>query len=121
VYVGVFGFLLTSGVGIFFWQPMDMALLGVMVMVMITSIAAHGLMMLALSLAPASTVQPFNYIALPWGILMSIIFFQHFIDPIAMIGAAVIVGAGLVVMARERHLAKAGRATPPQPAEESPR
>jgi drug/metabolite transporter (DMT)-like permease len=121
VYVGVFGFLLTSGVGVFFWQPMDMASLGIIVLVMGTSITAHGLMMVALSLAPASTVQPFNYIALPWGILMSVLFFQHFIDPIALIGAAIIVGAGLVVMARERYLAKSGRATPPQPAEESPR
>lgn len=119
-YVGVFGFLLTSGVGIFFWQPMDPAMLGVMIMVMITSVVAHGLIMVALSRAPASTVQPFNYLGLPWGILMSVIFFQHLIDPIALVGAAIIVGAGLVVMERERRLAKAGRVSPPQPAGMSP-
>lgn len=118
VYVGVVGLVLTTGVGIFFWQPMDLPSLGIMVMIMITSTSAHGLMMVALSRAPASVIQPFNYTSLPWGIALSVIFFQHLIDPIALIGAAVIVGAGLVVMARERHLARSG--AEPQPAEESP-
>jgi drug/metabolite transporter (DMT)-like permease len=120
VYVGVVGLVLTSGVGVFFWQPMDLASLGIMLMVMITSTTAHGIMMVALSRAPASTIQPFNYTSLPWGIALSYLFFGHLIDPIALCGAAVIVGAGLVVMARERHLARSGRAGKPQPAEESP-
>src|SRR5690606_20756219 len=81
VYVGVFGFVLTTAVGVFFWKPMDLPTLAAMLMVMVTSVAAHGLMMLSLSLAPASTVQPFNYIALPWGIVMSFVFFGHLIDP----------------------------------------
>jgi drug/metabolite transporter (DMT)-like permease len=120
VYVGVIGLIMTSGVGVFFWQPMDLGSLGIMALIMITSTAAHGLMMVALSRAPASVIQPFNYTALPWGILMSYLFFGHLIDTVSLIGGAVIVGAGLVVMARERHLARSGRAAPPQPAEESP-
>lgn len=121
VYVGVVGLVLTSGVGIFTWQDMDLASLGVMALVMTTSVVAHGLMMVALSRAPASVIQPFNYLSLPWGIVLSYTFFAHLIDPVSLVGAAVIVGAGLVVMARERHLAKAGRAAArAQPAEESP-
>jgi drug/metabolite transporter (DMT)-like permease len=120
VYVGAVGLVMTTGVGIFFWQPMDLPSLGLMAMIMVTSTAAHGLMMAALARAPASTIQPFNYVALPWGILMSYTFFSHLIDPIALVGGAIIVGAGLVVMARERRLARAGRAGSPQPAEESP-
>jgi drug/metabolite transporter (DMT)-like permease len=120
VYVGVIGLVLTSAVGVFFWTPMDLASLGIMAMVMITSTTAHGIMMVALSRAPASVIQPFNYTSLPWGIALSWTFFGHLIDPVSLIGAAVIVGAGLVVMWRERQLAKAGRAGRPQPAEESP-
>ncbi|HHY48530.1 MAG TPA: DMT family transporter, partial [Alphaproteobacteria bacterium] len=117
----VVGLVLTSGVGIFTWQDMDLASLGVMALVMTTSVVAHGLMMVALSRAPASVIQPFNYLSLPWGIVLSYTFFAHLIDPVSLVGAAVIVGAGLVVMARERHLAKAGRAAArAQPAEESP-
>ena len=120
VYVGVIGLLLTTGVGIFFWEPMDLQSLAMMGMVMVTSTTAHGLMMVALSRAPASVIQPFNYTALPWGIVLSYLFFGHLIDTVSLMGAAVIVAAGLVVMARERRLAKSGRAAPPQPAEESP-
>lgn len=109
VYVGVGGLVLTSLVGIFFWQPVAMEDWPLIVGVMLTSVAAHGLMMVALSRAPASTLQPFNYFALPWGILLSYLIFSHLIDPIALIGGAVIAGAGLAVMARERRLMMQGR------------
>jgi drug/metabolite transporter (DMT)-like permease len=65
-------------------------------------------------------LQPFNYLALPWGIALSYLIFGHLIDTISLMGAAVVVGAGLVVMERERRLARSGRASVPQPAEESP-
>lgn len=120
VYVGVIGLLLSTGVGVFFWQPMDLHSLGLMALVMITSTTAHGLMMVALSRAPASLIQPFNYTALPWGITLSYLFFGHLIDTVSLMGGAVIVGAGLVVMARERRLARSGRVAVPQAAEESP-
>ena len=120
VYVGVVGLVLTTGAGIFFWKPMDLPSLGLMALVMVTSTVAHGLMTVALSRAPASLIQPFNYTALPWGIALSYLFFGHLIDTVSLLGAAVIAGAGLVVMAQERHLARSGRASRPQPAEESP-
>ena len=88
--------------------------------VMVTSTTAHGLMMVALSRAPASTLQPFNYMSLPWGIFLSYQIFGHLIDPIALIGGVVIVGAGLVVMARERHLARRGRQRAAEALEETP-
>jgi len=120
VYVGVIGLVLTTIVGMFFWQPMPPGDLVIMVLVMITSTTAHGLMMVALSRAPASVLQPFNYMALPWGIFLSYQVFGHLIDTVSLLGGAVIVGAGLAVMWRERHLAKIGRASVPQAAEESP-
>jgi drug/metabolite transporter (DMT)-like permease len=118
VYVGVGGLVLTSAVGIFFWKPLDLNSLLLILTVTVTSVAAHGLMMVALSRAPASTLQPFNYMSLPWGIVLSYTVFAHLIDPISLIGGAIIVGAGLVVMARERHLAKKGRQVGPVDAEE---
>ena len=120
VYVGVVGLVLTSAVGVFFWQPMDGNSLMLMALVMVTSVAAHGTMMVALSRAPASVVQPFNYTALPWGIFLSYLVFGHLIDTVSLMGGAVIVAAGLVVMARERRLSRTGRVARPQPAEESP-
>ena len=118
VYAGVVGLVLTTAVGVFLWQPFEGVALWQMLFMTVSSTAAHGLMIVALSRAPASTLQPFNYLALPWGIFLSYQFFGHLIDPIALIGGAVIVGAGLVVMARERHLSRAGRNTAPTDAEE---
>lgn len=121
VYVGVVGLVMTTGVGIFFWKAMPLEDLWLVGVIMVTSTTAHGLMMVALSRAPASTMQPFNYTALPWGIILSFVFFQHLIDAVSFVGAAIIAAAGLAVMMRERHLAKLGRtASQPQPAEEGP-
>lgn len=101
-YVAVVGLILSSAVGVFFWQPMPWTDFALVVVMMITTCAGHGIMVFALSMAPASVLQPFNYFSLPWAIVLSIIVFGHWIDPISLVGAGVIVAAGLVVMARER-------------------
>lgn len=102
VYTGLMGLLLSTAVGIFFWQPMAWSDFGLVVTIMVTSCLGHGLMVFALSMAPASTVQPFNYFSLPWAIFLSALVFGHWIDPVSLVGAVIIVAAGLVVMARER-------------------
>jgi drug/metabolite transporter (DMT)-like permease len=101
-YTGLMGLLLSTAVGVFFWQPMAWSDFAVVVTIMVTSCLGHGLMVFALSMAPASTLQPFNYFSLPWAIFLSALVFGHWIDGISLIGAVIIVGAGLVVMARER-------------------
>jgi drug/metabolite transporter (DMT)-like permease len=105
VYVGLVGLVLSSAVGVFFWQPLDWQGIGFVLVVMVTTCAAHSLLMSALAVAPASTLQPFNYVSLPWAIFLSFVVFGHVIDAISLAGAGVIVAAGLVVMWRERHLA----------------
>jgi drug/metabolite transporter (DMT)-like permease len=102
LYVGLVGLIVTSAVGVFFWQPLDLRTTLLVGYIMVTGVVAHGLMILALSQAPASVLQPFNYTSLPWSIILSLIVFQHMIDPVSLLGALVIVAAGLVVMARER-------------------
>lgn len=113
-YSALIGLALSTLVGVFFWQPMpvqDMALVGAIIA---TTCIGHGLMVYALTMAPASTLQPFNYFSLPWAITLSIIFFGHWIDAVSLFGAAVIVAAGLVVMAREHRRNRAAKAqTPP--------
>ena len=101
-YTGVIGLVMSTVVGVFFWQPMGWQDTLLVMVVMGTTCAGHGLMTYALSQAPASVLQPFNYFTLPWAIVLSATVFGHLIDPISLLGAAVIVAAGLVVMARER-------------------
>jgi drug/metabolite transporter (DMT)-like permease len=102
VYNGAVGLVISSGVGVFFWAPLDLTSALLVGYIMLTGVVAHGMMVLALSMAPASVLQPFNYTSLPWSILFSIVIFQEPLDGVSLLGAAIIVGAGLVVMARER-------------------
>jgi drug/metabolite transporter (DMT)-like permease len=101
-YTGIVGLVLSSAVGVFHWQPMAWADVALLLMIVVTTCLGHGLMIFALSMAPASTVQPFNYFSLPWAIVLSALVFNEWIDPISLMGAGIIVAAGLVVMARER-------------------
>ncbi|WP_338720364.1 DMT family transporter [Devosia sp. XK-2] len=100
-YSALVGLVLSSGVGLFFWQPMGWADFALVLVVMATTCAGHGVMTVALTMAPASVLQPFNYFSLPWAIVLSIVVFGQWIDPLSLLGASVIVAAGLVVMARE--------------------
>ena len=102
VYVGCVGLVMSSAVGMFFVQPMDAKGLLLLAVIIVTTITAHGLMMKALSYAPASVLQPFNYLALPWAIVLSVVIFSHLIDPVSLVGAIIITAAGLTVWARER-------------------
>jgi drug/metabolite transporter (DMT)-like permease len=102
VYTGVVGLVISSAVGVFHWQMLDATSFLLIGYIMLTGVVAHGMMIVALSTAPASVLQPFNYTSLPWAILLSVVLFHEAIDAISLLGAAIIVGAGLVVMARER-------------------
>jgi drug/metabolite transporter (DMT)-like permease len=101
-YTGVVGLVLSSAVGLFHWQPMAFGDVALLLMIVVTTCLGHGLMIFALSMAPASVVQPFNYFSLPWAIILSALIFDEWIDPVSLVGASIIVAAGLVVMARER-------------------
>lgn len=101
-YTGIVGLVLSSAVGVLYWQPMAWPDVALLLAIVVTTCLGHGLMIFALSMAPASTVQPFNYFSLPWAIVLSALVFNEWIDPISLFGSAIIVAAGLVVMARER-------------------
>lgn len=101
-YTALVGLVLSGVVGVFFWQPMGWGDVLMVVTIMATTCAGHGVMVYALSMAPASVVQPFNYFSLPWAIVLSAVIFGHWIDAVSLLGAGIIVAAGLVVMARER-------------------
>src|SRR5690606_14228952 len=101
-YIAVVGLVLSSAIGGCFWQPMAWGDFALVMVIMATTCAGHGVMVYALTMAPASVLQPFNYFSLPWAIILSIVVFGHWIDAISLVGASVIVAAGLVVMWRER-------------------
>ncbi|MCB1517593.1 MAG: DMT family transporter [Hyphomicrobiaceae bacterium] len=109
LYASGIGMLATSLVGPFFWQPIALGDLWLIAFVAATTVVAHTMMIEALRHAPASVTQPFNYLTLPWAIILGWSIFGQWIDPVSLIGAVIIAGAGLVVWAREQHLKQRAR------------
>ena len=125
-YVAVVGLILTTGVGVFFWQPVAMEDLPLLAILGLTMCGGHGFVMISMRYAPASALQPFNYFSLPWAITLGYVVFGTLIDRFALAGALIIVVAGLAVMWRERQLSikrpvmkGAAIAAPDQPATSS--
>lgn len=85
------------------WEPAGAADLGLMALTGV--IAAVGLWLLtsAYRLAEASTVAPFEYTAMVWGVVWGWTIWGEWPDALAWIGIAAIIGAGLA-MALSRSL-----------------
>jgi drug/metabolite transporter (DMT)-like permease len=71
---------------------------------------AHICIVRSLKLAPAAVVAPIQYTMLLWAILFGFLVFGDVPQPPMLIGAGVIIGAGLFIFARER---KTQTDTPP--------
>jgi len=70
---------------------------------------AHLLMTWSLRFAPAATLAPMQYLEIPFATLIGWAIFNDLPNGLASAGIAVTIGAGLYVIARERHVA----VTPP--------
>ncbi len=77
---------------------------------------SHIMMTYALSLAPSSTLAPLQYLELPVATLLGYLVFRDFPNALTLTGIAIIIGAGLYMVHRERVTARrliTERAAPP--------
>jgi drug/metabolite transporter (DMT)-like permease len=65
---------------------------------------AHILLTESYRLAPASLVAPFDYTSMLWALLLGFLVFHEVPSTLVFLGAAIIAGAGLFVIWRERQL-----------------
>jgi len=68
---------------------------------------AHLVMTWSLRFAPAATLAPMQYLEIPVATLIGWLMFSDFPNPLAAVGIAITVGAGLYVIQRERVLSRA--------------
>jgi drug/metabolite transporter (DMT)-like permease len=90
----------------FVWQPPDLQGWGLLVFAAVAGALAHYLLINALQLAPAVILQPLSYMMVVWATLVGFIVFGDLPDAMTVLGAVIIVGSGLYVVARERRLAQ---------------
>lgn len=77
---------------------------------------SHMMMTYALSLAPSATLAPLQYLELPVATLLGYLVFHDFPNLLTLTGIAIIIGAGLYMIHRERVTARqliTERAAPP--------
>lgn len=67
---------------------------------------AHFLFIRANEVAEASAIQPFAYFQLPIVAVIGVLFFDEALRPHVVVGAAIVVGAGLFTLWREQQLAR---------------
>jgi len=99
---GVFGMLFSSLLVPFFWQPIALAALPVVAALVGFGILGHLLMIRAFAAAPASDIAPYGYAGLLFAVIFGLLLFGEIPDGFTIIGAVVIVTAGIYVWYRER-------------------
>jgi drug/metabolite transporter (DMT)-like permease len=95
LYSAFIGAAITSVLGPSEWRWPDEWAWGLFALVGIFGTAAHAAMTTALTLAPASALQPFTYALLVFAAIVGLIVFGQFPDFWTCLGAAIVVGAGL--------------------------
>ena len=89
-------------VGVWFWEPMSAPDWGWMSALCITGAFGHWLLIRTYEAAEASAVQPFAYFQLVFASLVGLAIFGERLELNVVLGAAVIVGAGLFTFWRAR-------------------
>jgi len=67
----------------------------------------------SLKLAPASVVVPYQYSMIVWAVIFGVVVFGDVPAPATVVGAAIIIGAGLYIFLRERRLGREESAVNP--------
>ena len=105
-YTGVAGVVLTTAVGIFHIEPVASHDIGWLIALCFCGMFSHGLLIKAYSILEAGEVQPLTYLQLVIGAMIATTVFGETLSWNLIIGAAIVVSAGLFSMFRERQLAK---------------
>jgi S-adenosylmethionine uptake transporter len=83
------------------WQTPSLPDTGAMLVLGVVSCIAHLLITRALKLAPASTLAPLHYTLLLWAIVFGLIFFGDVPGSRILVGAGIVVVAGIFIFHRQ--------------------
>ena len=101
-WTGIVGCIAMTAIGLNFWDPVSQGDWSIMLILSASGMLGHFLLIKCYEVAEASAVQPFAYLQLIWASLIGVIIFGEQITTNVLIGACIIVGAGLFTLWRER-------------------
>ena len=91
-----------TAIGLFHWEPITGSNLIWMLILCMSGVLGHWLLIKTYEVAEASLVQPFAYLQLPFAAALGMAVFGETLRLNVAIGAAIVVGAGLFTLWRER-------------------
>ena len=109
-WTGIIGAIAITPFGLMHWETMSPTDWGFMAMLCCSAVLGHWLMIKAYDVAEASAIQPFAYFQLPFVSALGFVMFSENLRANVLIGAAIVVGAGLFTLWRQRVREKQGRA-----------
>jgi drug/metabolite transporter (DMT)-like permease len=98
--------LLGALIASFGWVTPSMGYLALFATAGCISVAALLCINRSLKLAPASVVVPYQYSMIVWAVMFGIIVFGDVPRPATIVGAAIIIAAGLYIFLREKRLGR---------------
>ncbi len=104
-WTGTVGAVAMTCVGLWFWVPMSAPDWGWMAALCIMGVTGHWLLIKCYEVAEASAVQPFAYLQLVFAASIGLLVFTEDLRTNVVIGAVMIVAAGLFTAWRERQRA----------------
>ena len=87
--------------GVFFWEPLAVADWGWMAALSVTGALGHFCLIKAYEMAEVSIIQPFAYFQLVFASLIGILVFAETMQSRVVLGAVIVVAAGLFTLFRE--------------------
>ena len=109
-YAGVAGAVAISLIGPFYWTEVRGPDWFALAALCVCGTLSHYFLIRAYGLLPAAEVQPVTYFQLVLNVILAVSLFGEIITPNMVIGAVIVVGAGLFTIWREHQLAKRARA-----------
>jgi drug/metabolite transporter (DMT)-like permease len=106
--------LLTLGAGLLDpgWEPLLQDHFWLLVGVGISGALGQHFITEAFRHAPAAVVTPFEYTALLWGVALDFAIWRVLPGTVTLVGGALVIGAGLYIIQRERRTAVRAAGTP---------
>ncbi|EKJ96387.1 hypothetical protein C241_08018 [Bradyrhizobium lupini HPC(L)] len=108
-YTGVAGAVALTLVGPFYWVSLAPHDWGWMLALCITGMSGHYCLIKAFELADAASVQPFSYYQLVLVSIIGVTIYGEVVTSNMVIGAAIVIAAGLFTIWREHMTARKGR------------
>ena len=108
LYTGIVGAAAMSCIGPFFWTPLaphDWLFMGVLCF---TGMSSHYFLIRAYDLLDAVVIQPLTYLQLVFSAIIGVSIFGETLNFNTIIGAIIVVAAGIFTIWRENALARAG-------------